>query len=212
MSFLARIFLLLVIFGGVILYVGIKEWRLSQAASPNPQTITCDQLEKKGPGNNLHVVLTDFILCEGSYVYQGSKNDNSRWTKVWIPAVPIDGEYVQQLKRMIAENKTSGEIPKPKNLKVIVKTSNVHSESELDDYAKHQTIQGLLVNKVESLGSEERNILAGSYPGIDFSNCYILEEGRKPKSAGTAAAMMGGGGLAILGGLFGMLRRMTSSG
>jgi len=210
MSLLGRIFLLRVMFGGVILFIGIKEWRLSQSASTTPQTISCAKLEQTGPGDNLHVVLTNFVLCEGSYVYQGSKNDNSKWTKLWIPAVPDNGEYVQQIKKMFSENKTNGEIPKPKNLKVIVKTTSVHGENELDDFAKRDTIQGLIVNKVESLGSEERGILAGSYPGIDFSNCYILEEGRKPKGAPVSAAMMGGGGLAILGGLFGMLRGLKS--
>ena len=88
-----------------------------------------------------------------------------------------------------------------------MRSNHVHNEAELDALAERDTLQGLIVNEVESIGSKERKILSESYPGIDFSTCWILEEGRKPKSRGTAAGIMGAGGLGVLVGLAGLIVR-----
>ena len=58
-------------------------------------------------------------------------------------------------------------------------------------------MQGLVVNRIEELGSEEKDLLRQDYPGLDFNKCLILEEGRQPSEFG-AVFLMGGGGLALL--------------
>ena len=68
--------------------------------------------------------------------------------------------------------------------------------------ADRETVQGMVVNEIESLDSEEKRILSESYPGIDFDRCTIFEHGRKPKGMGMIAAYIGGGGLLALLGLF----------
>jgi hypothetical protein len=213
MGFLSRIMVVVIIFGAVLGFLGFKEWRLGQVASPTPQKITCAQLERNGPGDNAHVEMSGFLLCPSGFVYKGKKGDSSTWSVIWVPAVPLDGEYVRQMKQAVASrgDQALENFPPPKNVKLIVKSSHVRNQQEFEQFGDRGSLGGLIVNKVESLGSEERNLLASSYPGIDFSTCYILEEGRKPKSAGAAAGMMGGGGLLVLGGLLGMIRGMRSS-
>ncbi|HEY7086846.1 MAG TPA: hypothetical protein VH518_02080 [Tepidisphaeraceae bacterium] len=212
MSFFTRILLICVIAGGFLLWFGLKEWRLSQAASVTPQKISCAELEKSGPGSNAHIILTDYVLSPSGFVYQGTKNSDATWSIIWIPAVPSDGEYVKQVLKLVqAGEKDVDKLPVPKNIKLIVKTRTVHNETELDQFRDRETIEGLIVNKVEALGSQERNLLASSYPGIDFSTCYILEEGRKPKSAGASAGMMGGGGGLVLLGALGFVRAAKKS-
>jgi len=207
MSFVGRILLIVAILGAVGAWYGFKEFRLAGAASQTPKTISCKDLEANGPGENAHVNVTDFLLCPNGFVYQSQKN-STRWSKIWVPAVPLDGVFVEQLRKsMSADGKLPSNIPAPKNVRIIIKTANVHNESELDSFADKETLQGLVVNKVESLGSEEKKILSQSYPGIDFSTCWIVEEGRKPKSRGAAAGILAGGGAGVLVGLFGMLRR-----
>ena len=198
---MGRLLLALIVIGVMVGWFGMKEWRLASAASTTPQSITCANLEAKGPGTNAHVILKDFLLCPSGFVYESkSKSNTSTYSKIWIPAVPIDGEYVKQLKSMHDSGKDLSDAPPPKNVRVIVRSSHVHNDTDLEKLGDRETIQGLIVNKVDSLGSEEKKILAGQYPGIDFDTCWILDEGRSPKSFGAAGGMVGGGAvLALLG-------------
>ena len=197
---MGRILLIIIVLGGMLAWFGFQEWRLASAASTTPKTITCADLEKNGPGDNAHVVLTDFLLCPSGFVYESSKGNDSNYTKIWIPAVPLHGEYMEQLKKLADSGKDMAHVPPPTNVRVIVRSSHVHNDGELEKLGDRDTIQGLIVNKVDSLGSKEREILAGQYPGINLDTCWILDEGRSPKSFGVAGGMIGGGAvLALIG-------------
>jgi hypothetical protein len=56
----------------------------------------------------------------------------------------------------------------------------------------------MVVNKIESIGSKERKLLAESYPGIDFNTCYLFEHDRHPAGTGKVVGLMGGGGFLLL--------------
>lgn len=186
-----RFVLALVIGGGVLLFFGIQEIRLSSATDVEPQKITCAELSTNGPGENAHVVMGDFLLCSFAFVYE---EKNNKWTKVWVPAVPLGGEFHQQLLAKIdAEGNLIGEPPVPTDVKVIVKSSDVSNSDELSNMGDQDTLQGVVINNIESLGTEEKKILRESYPTVKFDECWILEVGRKPATMAKIAGLCGGG-------------------
>lgn len=54
------------VFGGVAGWVvgriGWQEWTIYSSGSPDPQLITVADLADHGPGDNIHVKVTDFFL------------------------------------------------------------------------------------------------------------------------------------------------------
>jgi hypothetical protein len=199
-----RFVLALVIGGGVLLYFGVQEFRLSSATKAEPQAITCAELAANGPGENAHVVMGDFLLCSFAFVYE---EKNNKWSKVWVPAVPLGGEFHRQLLSMVdAEGNLTGEPTLPTDVKVIVKTSDVSNGDELGSMGEKDTLQGVVINNIESLGSEEKKILKESYPTVNFDECWILEVGRKPATMAKIAGLCGGGLALALSGIVLALR------
>jgi hypothetical protein len=201
-----RLILALVIGGGFLTFIGVQDFRLNQASKAEPQEITCVDLVANGPGDNALIVIGDFLLCDFAFVYEEKGND---WSKVWVPAVPLGGEFHQKLLSMVGEDgRLTGEVPMPKDVKVIVKSTDVSNERELSNLAEKDTLQGLVINQIESLGSEEEKILKESYPTVDFDDCWIVEVGRAPATIGRIAGFfLGGVALMVIGGLIALSGR-----
>ena len=197
-----RIKLLMIVGGIVLLVFGIQEYRLASEAAQTAQSITCADLAAKGPGANAHVNVTNALICEQAFVYEAKKNTPDTWNKVWVPAVPIDGEFVKTVNELMLQ--TGGKLehlPPPTDIRVLIKTSSVHNAGELEAFSKTALtsgVTGLVTNKIESLGAKEKKILEENYPGIDFTKCYIVDHERKPADASKLAAMIGGGALITL--------------
>ena len=175
-----RIFFALLVIGGVFVFLGIQEYRLSKVAKADAQTITCARLAAKGPGDNAHVRLTEFEFTE-NYIYQEQKR-STQWRTSYVPAVPP---------RVLGD-------PAVRVVKVLIKSNKARNEDQL--YALGQApIEGVVVNKIAALGSDERRLLKESYPDIDFDTCWIVEAGKAPASTGKLMGMIGGGaGLSIV--------------
>jgi hypothetical protein len=97
------------------------------------------------------------------------------------------------------------EIPTLGNVKVIIKNKSFTTRSALDAALKNHTIptsdvSGMVMNRIDGLGSEETKLLRNTYPQFDAANTVIFEVGRKPTSSGTALLLMFGGGVLILAG------------
>ena len=199
---MTRLKLVAIGIGAVLAWLGYQEFKLGAVASETPQTITCAELEATGPGDNAHVVMGDFVLLEQAFVYE-SRENSSRWDKIWIPALPLEGEFYQELLSLADSegNLPTDNLPLPKTIRVIVRSSKVHNEGQLATIAGADTLQGLITNEIESLGSEERKLLTESYPGIDFDAVWILEHERKPSGKGKTWGLLGGGTLLVLLGL-----------
>jgi hypothetical protein len=192
--------------GGVLVFFGVQEMRLSKAAKAEPQSITAAELIKSGPGDNAHVVMKDFILCGNAFVYQAKKGGGA-WKNVWVPAVPMGGEYHKKLVEMLKPDGTlNGSLPTPTDIRLIVKSSKVSNEQEMGSLADQDTLQGVIVNKIESLGGEQKKILKESYPSINFDNVLILEHARSPATAGKSFGFIGGGALLSCMGVLGFFK------
>ena len=168
------------VLGGMLLFGGFQEWRLGAAASTTPDDLTLEALIARGPDGNPNVRVSDFMLGD-NYVYF-TDDSGFRWDNVLIPAVP----------KSMGEQ--SAHVLNPQ---VIVKTAHVASEDDLDTLRSRTKMQGLVINRIEELGSDEKDLLRKDYPGLDFNKCLILEEGRQP-SEFTKVFLMSGGGMALL--------------
>jgi hypothetical protein len=185
------------VLGAVLFFMGFQDWRLATKAQGNPQIITAAQLEANGPGNNAHIILSDFQMCEWSFVYETEGRNKEKWKWVWLPVVPLDSPYVQQLQAMAQAGQQNAP-PPPDHVRIIVKSNKAASEAGVHNMAMANTLQGMVINEIESLGGEERRLLSESYPGIDFSNCWIVQADRKPAGSAQVMALMGAGGTLVL--------------
>jgi hypothetical protein len=204
---MSRFIIAMVVGGGFLVFMTVQDWRLKSTAKDKPQFITCADLEAKGPGENAHIMLGEFMLCSFAYVYEEKSPGN--WSKVWVPAVPVGGAFHQQLLTQVDDQgNLTGDMKLPTGVKVIVTSKDVDNETELLALGDKQTLQGMVVNLIESLGSEEKKILQENYPSVNFDDCYIVEVDRKPASTGRLLAT-GFGGLALMaaGGITFLMRR-----
>ena len=193
-----RLKLVPLILGAVLFFVGWQEWRLGTKAKTQPQTISATDLGARRPGSNAHIILTNFAPSDGAYVYMGQKGGGGavvgRWQKAWVPAVaqgmPIFGGPMG----MPGGPVVGGDI------RIIIKTTKAGDENELRNIVNQPTLQGLVVNEVERMSGQEKQLLTDSYPGVDFNRCWIVEVGRQPAGVSKVLLFMGGGGMMALAG------------
>jgi hypothetical protein len=180
-----RIALFLLLIGGIFFYLGFQELRLSSTANDTPEEITLKKLIERGVEGNPHVVLSDFIL--GSNIVYSSRS--GRWTKVWVPVIPFEGIKVDAAGAVRADN-----------VQALLCSTHVANAQELETRLNQPKLKALVINKIASIGSKERELLKPTYPNIDFDKCLIIEEGREPAGRMKLLAMLGGGGAAFLAG------------
>jgi hypothetical protein len=184
--------LLMVVGGGWLAWTGFRDVRLAGVAQVEPSTLSCRELAENGPGGNAHVQLTGFRLLTHSFVVEETESSRifddvsqrfqsksrppeKHWSRAWFPAVPADGEYVKRL------DAAPDDRPPPlPDLRVIVQTGG-GSDRSLDALEREKVLTGTIVNVIESLDGKVERLLSGSYPGIDFDRCWILEVGRIPE-------------------------------
>jgi hypothetical protein len=182
---------IMIIAGGVLLYFGVKEWRMAAQASAAPQEISLRDLIARGGDGNPHVMLKDFHFGNNPVYFY--RNTQDCWSDVWIPVIPsaAPGNALQPAA--------------PTAVQAIVMSKRVKSEAELDRFCEQTTVQAWVTDIW--LDGDREIKLRQSYPGTDFSRCLIIEEGRAPAGPVRVGAFLGGG--AVLLGL-GVLRLMNS--
>lgn len=193
--------------GGIALLVyGGKEMMLSSKGSVIPQTIKCADLIAKGPGNNAHIVLTDFVPVAQYFVCRG-KNDKGPWKEVYMPAVEAGGEWhMQVLEKLRTEGNNIQQLPEPQNVRVLLKLTDVLDEAHMNSKVEPKTLEGTIINSITSLSGEEARILRHGYPQLNVESCYVLEVGRKPNSPAFAIGMLALGMLGTVAGILSFRR------
>ncbi|HEU5119054.1 MAG TPA: hypothetical protein VFT74_20865, partial [Isosphaeraceae bacterium] len=131
------------------------------------------------------ILLTGYAPVGEQIVYQ-EKSKGGPWQCVWLPLQPMGFLGLAP----------GGPV------RILFKTKKASNENELNQiFMGGGPLRGMIVNKVESLGSEEKKHLTQGYPGIDFDKCYIFEHERHPAGTTQVVGMMGGGGFLFLIGL-----------
>ena len=183
--------------GVAVGYLGWKEYKLSGEVKKEPQTITCADLAKNGYGDNAHVRVTEFTVATSEFVYK-EKGHGKEWSEVWLPVVPVDGEYAR---RIAALPEDAEEIPPAKSFGVILQSEHVTGLEGLSVFDEMPALLGVVINEVDSLDRDTKKLLAESYPSVDLDTCWILEHDRKVSGAGRGMGFLGLGvvlvGLAV---------------
>ncbi len=202
-----RLFLALVVIGIAITVFGCQEYRLSKVTKAEAQRMSCADLERNGPGDNAHILLTDFATLP-SYVYEAKRD---KWTAAWVPVVALDSPHVRKMAEIYARDGANAKFPPPKELRVLMKLGDARSAADVDRVGDQETVEGIVINEISSLPSKTRALLQTSYPNVDLDKCWIFEPGRAPKSAAFGIGIMVlGVGLATGTGFFAFRRRRSA--
>jgi hypothetical protein len=195
-----RITLGMIIGGGVMGFFGSQELLLASRASATPQDITCEQLGKTGYGRNAHVRVHDFLVMP-NYVYKEEEH-STKWQDVWVPLASFESAKAHLKddgKPDWDAVRASGEV------RVLLLSHDVPNEAAIEAVDNADTIDGMVINSIDSLGSEEKAKLAEDYPKMSLDTCVILEHNRHPNHMKGLGLVVGGVALAI-GGLVVMLK------
>jgi hypothetical protein len=154
---------------GVMTYT---EGTLAFKSSAEPEEISLKKLIDRGPDGNAYIILTDFVLCD-NLVNEFNQSNKDRWTKVWIPVVTADEAAL---------------VPKgplnPSKVKALFFSTKITNHQEIEARLHQPKVQAMVTNRIVSLDAKVRNLLQQSYPGTNFDECLIIQEGRTPFSRG----------------------------
>jgi hypothetical protein len=185
MMYYLRISLIFFVLGGMLCYFGWKERQLASTSGKEPTGISLKDLIARGPSGNAHVIVGNYAVAD-NFVYE-EDGSSKRWKKVWVPIVPIEP----------GQKKEAGAA---KNVQALLYSTHVKNEAEVNSTLAVPQISGMVINTIETLGSEEKKLLSESYPGTNFDRCLIIEEGREPASPVKQYAMLyGGAGVCLVG-------------
>ena len=182
---------------------GIRESMLGSVVNEQPKALTCWELEQAGYGDNAHITLSDFFLVDHGYVYEapaGTPNGaNYGYSKVWVPLVSLHSDWYNEYFNLIDEDGYLIDDPPPlTDVRVILRTEKAYTEDDVFRLGERETLTGIIVNEIDSIGDEERRLLEETYPYIEFRNCFILDHERPMPNTGNAGLMIGGGVIGTL--------------
>jgi hypothetical protein len=178
--------------GGAILgWFGIKELRLNAGASATPQEISLQQLIEKGHGTNNFIILKDFLYSpEMLYKPLRASNPEGAWDSAWTPIL-VPGEKADKSAKFHA----------------ILFWPDVRSKAQYDEFTQQQKLKGMVINAVQSLTIEQKDLLKGTYPETDFEKCLIIEVGREPGGTFKIILFFAGAAMLLIGGIAGLIVR-----
>lgn len=210
-----RIKLIIVVVGLVMAFFGIQEFRVSRGTTSEPLVADLTKLEGGEALTNNHIRLgKHFAYYPGTvYSYRQSKYSSAEPTGstsisyCYYPVVSTDHAFVKTLADLLlaerqGEEGGAGEAVQPadetlpdlRDFTVLVKTKRFDTINAIpESFAIDESIQGLVINRIESLSSEEKKLLHESFPGANLEKVLILEDGRKPASLFKSIGLILGG-------------------
>lgn len=199
--------LLSLLLGGLIIFLAVKETRIRERWQWEPQTITCEQLAARGPGDNLHVELTDFVLLP-DYIYRHSL---AGWEGAWVPAaapsaigdalaahLEIDREQLANLSPDERDEALDALDVADIYFNVIVSFPKATGPAYLEQMADEPVLEGAVLNGFTSLDGEQQRLLREGYPDTDFNRVWIMVAGRQAHTMGAVRLQILGGIVLIL--------------
>jgi hypothetical protein len=155
--------------------------------------MTAAELGERGPGDNIHIVVTDFEVGN-NYVVE---EKNGRWNMVWAPLFPPGS----------LEGDTS-------KLKVLLRAAGPDDEAELVALLGKGEVQGLVTNDLVLWNQTPGQEFVDAYPGVDYKKMWVLADVQR--SADWVPLALGAGVvvsvLFAIAGLVAFILRTTSGG
>lgn len=144
-----------------------QEQTLASLARPTPQRMTLQQLVAQGPGDNIHVTVTEFSFAP-DWVFEERQG---KWTRVWIPLHPgTDAADADEFQ-------------------VIARTADAPDEAAVEQFYRQTELTGLIVNSIHRLRSPELIVLEREYPHIEAAQILVLDTSRRLTSPETLALL-----------------------
>jgi hypothetical protein len=209
----------LFMFGLVPTIFAWSEWRVGETATKEPLAVELAQLETGPAPQNNHLKIGPHVACYFAAIFsyttrQGERRRVDENTKVDYAFYPIIStshprwEEIRKLQEKYQNRKDPPDnIPWPRfsDIRVLVRTDRFRTVGGIpdDDVRNEASVQGLVINKISSLKSEEQKLIRDDFPNINFDKVLILSEGRRP-SSGLFALFLLALGLAFWFWLFGM--------
>ena len=205
-----RIMLALLIGGCVLAFFGIQEYRVSMGTSAEPELVDLHALETGAEISNNHVKVGEHVAVFGACVYEyeesslGGMNDSSKVTHLYYPIISDEHDFFQAINRLAEKygdpfDAPDAEWPDIDEFAVLVKTKRFSTIGSIPDGLQDEgEVQGLVVNRISSLDSEEKQLVNQSFPRLDLNKVLILEQDRHPASLAKSLGMIAGGMVMVL--------------
>lgn len=191
---------------GIVL--GIYAWRESRVgtgagASPTPVDADLAALERGEEPPDLHLRIGEHMALYPAAVYEYETKDGhdrfpDRATEVnyaLYPVISLEHPY-------LAKGPDGALAGGPlEEFAVLVRTERFTNVGRIPgDMKRERSVEGLVINRIRELDSEERRLIGKQFPGLDLRRVLILDEGRRPTSGGGAMLMFVAAGVLVVGG------------
>ncbi len=220
--------------GGFLCFMGYEEYQVSKGTTAEPEPISLVKLEHGVDQTNNHVEIGDHVAIYDGLVYSyteskygnGEPDADTRIDYIYYPVVSMAHPFMKSLLALqlgdasaedAAQEEDGRRRPRQEededgyltldNFRVLVRSSRFNTYGELPEgFSRENGLQGMIVNQISSLDSEERSLLRESFPNLDFDQLIILQEGRRPNSTSPLGLIGGGSALFLLGATLGVVR------
>ena len=195
------------IIGGLVLtYFGVQEFRVGMGASTEPTAAELVVIENGETPESNHLLIgqhvADYVGCVYEYT-EGSDKVNH----MYYPIISEENSFFDELAALYGKygnqnDIPDGEYPEIHDFTVLVKTKRFKNRRSIPEgLVSEDKVQGLVINLIDSLDAEEKQLIQSQFPEVNLDEVLILEEGRKPASMIVSGAMIAGGILLSLLGL-----------
>ncbi len=222
---MSRLKLVLLVGGVMLAWFGVQELRVSRGTTDEPLDVALADVEQgKVPENN-HWRLGEHFALYNACVYEyeqsrgavGEPNAMARVNYCYYPVVSNEHPLIQKLAELVSQygdldQAPQDEIPPLNGFAVVVKTKQFSTIGSIpSEWDKVAATEGLVINTIGSLKSDEAKMFKESFPQLNTDKLVILEAGRKPASLAKSGGMIGGGLAVSLAGLAWMIAGRRSA-
>ncbi len=221
-----RLAVLFMALGGGLSCLGLNELALCRGTTAQPVFVDLADLEAGRSPSSSYLRIGPHIALLPAAVYRyrceacsaAAPAGDAPLVACYYPIISRSHPFVAGLEQLeqrwgdMAEAAGKQPLPKLDHFAVLVKTSRYRRVGEIPaDVQSCGGLSGMVVNRVESLGPEERRFLQASFPAVDLDQLRIVEEGRIPSSLARCFALLGSGAVLVLAGVRLFWRRAVGS-
>jgi hypothetical protein len=171
----------------------------------SPEAVLSDlaKLESGEAPSNFHIKLGEHVAAYNqAMIYSkglGEPTEDSRVQWVKYPILSRNNPFFSKIKPLIqkykgVKNIPDNEYPDAETFSVLVLTRKWKTFGDIPDtMEKIESLEGLIINKVAPLTSDQKALIERSFPKVDADKLWIVEEGRRPYKLSTCYGLVGSG-------------------